>query len=135
MKPLPQFKKGRPPFPSSTSSSSTTSTPTPIIEEPEPTPIKEEETKPTFKRYYHLFKFSELSGLVQLAAESLNALFVPCPNYKGLGLNLEELTLKENTKREGEGEGKEWKVEIELMGEVWERENWCVRIGVRWILV
>lgn len=75
--------------------------------------------KPTFNRYYHLFRQWELSGLVRSAARSLGARF-ECPYELGEDLNgVEGLSL---------GDG----LVVELVEERWERENWVGEVVVRW---
>lgn len=82
---------------------------------------KQEEPKPTFNRYYHLFSHYELSSLVQAAAESLGLAFEHPQGYP-----------LERSSPTGTGERTEWERYVKLEEERWERENWVVEIAVGW---
>ena len=130
---------------------------------PPPLPAEEALLKPTFNRYYHLFRQHELSHLVASAALSLGASFVAPPTSPILCLDslyispapspssttganptadlasssLEPPRSAVAKPKDDEGLGREgWKLQVALLkGEKWERENWTVEIGVRWIRV
>lgn len=96
------------------------SEPTTTLQPDTPTPAPElSPQKPTFNRYYHLFRHGELTSLVQLAAAELGGVFVSGIASSGAG--------------ETTG-GTSYVLECSLEGcaERWERENWVVEINVRW---
>lgn len=65
-----------------------------------------ETPSPTLHRYYHLFRAGELAELVEAAKQSLDPVTKDSP----------------------------WQLDVALLddGEWWERENWVVKIGVKW---
>lgn len=80
---------------------------------------KEAEERPNFNRYYHLFRHLELSDLVRQAADALDFDYI------------DSTTSRVNAPAKNEIR-KELRIQVELIREVWERENWVVEIGVRW---
>lgn len=118
-----------------------TPTPTDVLEapsnleptstEPSPEPVA---PKPTFHRYYHLFRQGELTALVQRAAQdpAVGAEFVSPVKEEPLD------GLEHGGGGDGGGEkGRQWRRQVSLVGdeERWERENWVVEINVRWALM
>lgn len=142
----PPPAKGRPRPPAPESCESPDQMTTVEVPPPNPTPETPPVEKATFNRYYHLFKYLELSNLVRLAARDLGATYIspptavsgpplvlleptPAPSTLGeVAVELESLTL------EGQrlGDDPDWELVVELKGEVWERENWVVEFGVQW---
>ena len=95
-----------------------------------PAPLAE--PKPTFNRYYHLFRRYELSALVRWAARDLGARFV-CPSSYKLedAAALEDVA--EGMRRVDLGATEAgWELVVELVEERWERENWVGDIALRW---
>lgn len=93
------------------------------------------EPKPTFNRYYHLFRHYELSALVRWAAKSIGGRFVQPEGYQLEKESEEEKLEGVDTaleKVELGAEGGEWELAVELVEERWERENWVGEIAVRW---
>lgn len=82
--------------------------------------------KASFNRYYHLFRHFELSDLVRQAAQSIGASYI---DHSGstIAVSVGDEAEVSFGKREG------GRLEVELKEETWERENWVVEIGVRWI--
>ncbi|GAA6023924.1 hypothetical protein JCM10207_009277 [Rhodosporidiobolus poonsookiae] len=108
--------------------------PGPTIE-PAPAPAPAE--KPTFNRYYHLFRHLELSALCRSAADELGLAFdapaglaVPVVEA-GAGASAGEEG-EERDKREGVERREGWEAYVQLKEERWERENWVVEMGVGW---
>jgi hypothetical protein len=90
--------------------------------------------KPNFNRYYHLFRHYELSQLVEAAANELGAIYLP-PTIKSTSERLiqsaEEREIPKTREERVEDDGKR-RLVVELLEEVWERENWVVKIEVYW---
>ncbi|GAA5957129.1 hypothetical protein JCM21900_003106 [Sporobolomyces salmonicolor] len=76
--------------------------------------------KPTFNRYYHLFRRYELSCLVQSAANQLGFSFSAPADYP-----VDKFSAFQEDKQG-------WEVQVRIKEERWERENWVVEAGVAW---
>ncbi|GAA5921952.1 hypothetical protein JCM1841_005012 [Sporobolomyces salmonicolor] len=76
--------------------------------------------KPTFNRYYHLFRQYELSCLVQSAANQLGFSFSAPDDYP----------VDKSSAFQKDKQG--WEVQVRIKEERWERENWVVEAGVAW---
>ena len=85
--------------------------------------------KASFNRYYHLFRHFELSDLVRQAAQSIGATYLDHSGSTAGSQSAEEGLGGTLGRREG------WRLQVELKKESWERENWVVEIGVRWLRV
>ncbi|GAA5894383.1 hypothetical protein JCM6882_007644 [Rhodosporidiobolus microsporus] len=83
--------------------------------------------KPTFNRYYHLFRQYELGSLCRSAAAELGVAF-SCPAGYTLEPEKEETGTAAATPRAMEG----WEAYLTVHEERWERENWVVELGVGW---
>ncbi|GAA5877498.1 hypothetical protein JCM1840_003873 [Sporobolomyces johnsonii] len=83
-------------------------------------PVPAANSKPTFNRYYHLFRQYELSSLVQSAASQLGFSFAAPDDYP----------LDKSSVLQEEKQG--WEVQVRIKEERWERENWVVEAGVAW---
>ncbi|GAA5894346.1 hypothetical protein JCM6882_007637 [Rhodosporidiobolus microsporus] len=84
--------------------------------------------KPTFNRYYHLFRQYELSSLCRTAAAELRISFT-CPAGYALEPEKEETgSAAAAAVRAVEG----WEAYLTVHEERWERENWVVELGVGW---
>ncbi|BGP17882.1 hypothetical protein JCM10213_000960 [Rhodosporidiobolus nylandii] len=82
--------------------------------------------KPTFNRYYHLFRQYELSSLCTSAAAQLGLAFEAPREYP-----LEVIAEGgETEQRVPSVEG--WEPYLRVKEERWERENWVVELGVGW---
>ncbi|ORY69406.1 hypothetical protein BCR35DRAFT_294516 [Leucosporidium creatinivorum] len=93
------------------------------------------EPKPTFNRYYHLFRHYELSALVRWAAKSVGGRFVQPEGYGLVEESAEEQLEGVDSALEKVQLGAErggWELVVELVEERWERENWVGEIGIRW---
>lgn len=135
----PYAKIGRPTHSPPPPVLDSTTVPTPVPSIPIPIPISTSENvavveKESFNRYYHLFKHYELSRLVESAAKELGASFTAEEELRKVMRETADEKIDVLVKLVGglriEGE---WKVEVELKEETWERENWVVKIGVRWV--
>lgn len=89
------------------------------------------EPKPTFQRYYHLFRQYELSSLFLAAAQSLGATFDAPKDYP-LASEVDTVADELARTRISAAAG-EWQVQVEIKEERWERENWVVEAAVRWV--
>ncbi|GAA5833070.1 hypothetical protein JCM11251_006503 [Rhodosporidiobolus azoricus] len=85
-------------------------------------------TKPTFNRYYHLFRQYELSSLCQAAAEQLGLAF-SCPaDYVLEKVDAEAQKAIREAVRPTDG----WQAYLTVREERWERENWVVELSAGW---
>lgn len=103
--------------------------------------------RPTFHRYYHLFRHLELTNLVRQAAVQLGATFVDPSGNDSSSLPLPSSALssmadpaladslsKSDTlpAKEKGCDMLERRMVVEMNHEVWERENWVVEFSVSW---
>lgn len=87
-----------------------------------------EPPKPTFNRYYHLFRQYELTTLCASAAAQLGLSF-SCPE----GYPLEPPTAEEEGGANVKFEARDgYEPYLRVKEERWERENWVVELGVGW---
>ncbi|GAA5852143.1 hypothetical protein JCM8547_006681 [Rhodosporidiobolus lusitaniae] len=83
--------------------------------------------KPSFNRYYHLYRRFELSSQCLAAADSLGMAFGCLDDY-----TLEVIPRDEGSEGEKVQEAEGWEAYVRVKEERWERENWVVEMGVGW---
>ncbi|BGP49772.1 tRNA methyltransferase, has a role in tRNA modification [Rhodotorula kratochvilovae] len=99
----------------------------PAPADPSAAPAPDPAPKPTFNRYYHLFRAFELSSLVASAAAQLSLTFSAPEGYP-----IELLPAEGKKARCAVEEREGWEAFVRLEEERWERENWVVEVAVGW---
>ncbi|GAA6054721.1 hypothetical protein JCM3770_000048 [Rhodotorula araucariae] len=93
---------------------------------PPASPALTPDPKPTFNRYYHLFRAYELSSLIAAAAAQLSLRFSAPEAYP---IDVPPVA---TDARQAVEELPEWEAFVRLEEERWERENWVVEVAVGW---